>query len=60
MTDNKPKLFHENYRHIDRYGNKIMEKYHEHTDIEEDTARGMVDYIMIHDKAMMHRKRKRF
>lgn len=58
LTSDKPKLFHENYRHRNKYGNRMMEGYHEHTDIREDTAEGMVDYIMAHDKAMMRKGKK--
>lgn len=58
LTGEKPKLLHENYRHRNKYGNGVMEGYHQHTDIREDTAEGMVDYIRAHDKAMLKKKQK--
>lgn len=58
LINDKPKLFHENYRHKNKYGNGVMEGYHEHNDMREDTAEGMVDYIMAHDKAMLRKERK--
>ena len=57
MEGNKPKLLHENYRHCHKYGQGVLERYHEHT-VREETAEGMVDYIMIHDKVMMKKKAK--
>lgn len=58
LTEGKPRLLHENYRHRQKYGNGIMEGYHEHTDIRENTAAGMVDYIMAHDRAMARKRPK--
>lgn len=58
LTESKPRLFHENYRHRNKYGNGLMEEYHEHTDIREKTAEGMVNYILAHDKSMMKKKKK--
>lgn len=63
ITDDKPKLLHENYRHIYRYGKGALESYHEHPDVEEDTADGMVEYIRAHDLAMMrvrNNKKKKY
>ena len=57
LTD-KPRLFHENYRHRNKYGNGVMEGYHEHTNIRETTAEGMVDYIVAHDKLQMRTKKQ--
>lgn len=56
LTDEKPRLLHENYRHINRYGNGIMEGYHEHYNVVEDTPDGMVEYIRAHDIALMRKK----
>lgn len=58
LTEGKPRLMHENYRHRQKYGNGIMEGYHEHTEVREDTPAGMVEYIMAHDKAMAKKKPK--
>ena len=35
-----------------------MEGYHEHTNIRETTAEGMVDYIVAHDKLQMRTKKR--
>lgn len=59
LTGDKPKLLHENYRHVHKYGKGIMEGYHEHPDVREDTADGMVEYIRAHDIAMMKKKKEK-
>lgn len=56
LTGDKPILLHENYRHRNKYGNGVMEGYHEHKNVRETTAEGMVEYIIAHDKAMMKNK----
>lgn len=59
LTDTKPRLFHENYRHKQKYGNGVMEGYHEHTNVRETTADGMIDYIVAHDKVQMRKKNQK-
>lgn len=60
LTKSNPKLYHENYRNVYRYGKGILENYHQHKDIKETTVDGMLDYIIAHDKKMMNTKTKMF
>ena len=36
-----------------------MEGYHEHTNVRETTADGMIDYIVAHDKVQMKKKNQK-
>ena len=58
LTEENPILLHENYRHIRSYGNGVMEGYHEHVGLKEKSAGGMVNYIFVHDKGMLHNRKK--
>ena len=58
LTEEKPILLHENYRHIRSYGNGVMEGYHEHVGLKETSAGGMVNYIFAHDKSMLHNRKR--
>lgn len=55
-NDNPPRLYHENYRHVTRYGTGILERYHEHNNVKEANGVEYVRYISNHDRAATRRK----